>query len=172
MGQKLKKWCEGYDIQQAFTSVAYPQSNGHAEVTNRKILRILLVRLDRIGGSWVDELPSMLWVIRTAPKEGTRAMPFHLHYNEDNAERRFLELDLVDEARAKVVVRLMVYRQTMKQSYNRMVIPRSFQVGDLAWKKVKSVGDVTKLETPWARPFKVVEKFLSGAYYLEDEDKR
>ncbi|XP_042467184.1 uncharacterized protein LOC122050335 [Zingiber officinale] len=27
-GQELGKWCVGYDIQQAFTSMAYPQSNG------------------------------------------------------------------------------------------------------------------------------------------------
>ncbi|XP_042472317.1 uncharacterized protein LOC122054978 [Zingiber officinale] len=91
-------------------------------------------------------------------------------YDENNAERRHLELDLVDETRAKVVVQLMAYRQRMKQSYNRRVIPRSFQVGDLVWKKVKPVDDVTKLGAPWARPFKIVDKFHSSAYYLDDED--
>ncbi|XP_042450585.1 uncharacterized protein LOC122035205 [Zingiber officinale] len=99
----------------------------------------------------------MLWAIRTTPKDGTGATPFHLvyggqavipvevevesnriyHYNEDNAERRCLELDLVDEACTKAVVWLMAYRQRMKQSYNRRMIPRSFKVGDLVWKKVK-----------------------------------
>ncbi|XP_042396809.1 uncharacterized protein LOC121986954 [Zingiber officinale] len=144
VGQKLKEWCEGYDIHQAFTS------------------------------------------------EGTGATPFHLvyggeavvpvevgvesnqiqHYNENNAERRPLELDLVDEARAKAALRLMAYRHRMKQSYNRRVIPRSFQVDELVWMKVKSVGYVTKLEAPWAGPFRVVEKLRSGAYYLDDEDGR
>ncbi|XP_042415376.1 uncharacterized protein LOC122004577 [Zingiber officinale] len=126
------------------------------------------------------------------PKEGIAATPFHLmyggeavvpvevgvesdrlqHYDEDNAERRLLELDLADESRARAAIRLMAYRQRMKQNYNRRVIPRSFQVGDLVWKKVKSVGDITKLETPWVGPFKVVEKLRSGAYYLEDEGGR
>ncbi|XP_042404784.1 uncharacterized protein LOC121994983 [Zingiber officinale] len=156
---KLKEWYEGYDIQQAFTSVAYPQSNRQVEVANREILRILRIRLDHVGGSWVDELPSVLWVIHTTSKEGTGATPFHLvygseavvpvevgvefdriqHYNEDNAERRLLELGLV---------------------------------GDLVWKKVKPVGNVTKLEAQWGRPFKVVEKLRLSAYYLEDEDGR
>ncbi|XP_042419647.1 uncharacterized protein LOC122008107 [Zingiber officinale] len=124
------------------------------------------------------------------PKEGTGATPFHLiyggeavvpvevrvesnrlqHYVEDNAERRLLELDLVDESRAKAAILLMAYRQRMKQNYNRRVIPRLFQVGNLVWKKVKPIGDVTKLEAPWAGPFKVVEKLRLGAYYLEDED--
>ncbi|XP_042446464.1 uncharacterized protein LOC122031412 [Zingiber officinale] len=118
------EWSEGYDIQQVFTSVAYPQSNGQAEVGNREILWILCVRLDHVGGSWVDELPSMLWAIRMTPKEGTGATPFHMvyggkavvpvevgvksdriqHYNEDNAEQRLLELDLVDETRAKAII--------------------------------------------------------------------
>ncbi|XP_042386806.1 uncharacterized protein LOC121978541 [Zingiber officinale] len=129
-GRKLKEWCEEYGIQHAFTSVVYPQSNGQVEVANREILRILRVRLDHIGGSWVDELPGVLWAIRTTPKEGTGITPFHLvygdeaivpvevgvesnriqHYSEDNAERRLLELDFVDETRDKEVVRLMAYR--------------------------------------------------------------
>ncbi|XP_042379958.1 uncharacterized protein LOC121972341 [Zingiber officinale] len=93
-------------------------------------------------------------------------------YDASNAEWRQLELDMVDEARAKAAVRLMVYRQRMKQNYNRRVIPRAFQVGDFVWKKVKPVGDVSKLEAPWAGPFKVIEKLRLGAYYLEDEDGR
>ncbi|XP_042467182.1 uncharacterized protein LOC122050333 [Zingiber officinale] len=140
-----------YDIQQAFTLVTYPQSNGQAEVANREILRILRARLDHIGGSWVDELPIVLWTILTMPEEGIGATPFHLvygdeavvpvevgvesdrvqHYSEDNTKRRLLELDLVNESCAKVAVRLMAYRQRMKQNYNRRVIPRSFQADDL-----------------------------------------
>ncbi|XP_042396570.1 uncharacterized protein LOC121986684 [Zingiber officinale] len=150
------------------------------------------VRLDRVGGSWVDELPGVLWVIRTSLKEGTGVTPFHLvyggeavvpvevriksdrvrRYDKDNAERRQLELDLIEETRAKAVVRLMAYQQRMKQNYNRRVIPRAFQVGDLVWKKVKPIVNVTKLEAPWVGPFKVIEKLRSGAYYLEDEDGR
>ncbi|XP_042423601.1 uncharacterized protein LOC122011279 [Zingiber officinale] len=133
------------------------------EVTNREILRVLHARLNHMGGSWVDELPSVLWALRTTPKEGTGATPFHLvyggeaivaveieveydriqHYGEDNAKRRLLELDLMDKAH---VTRI--------------------------WKKVKLVDDVTKLEASWAGPFKVVEKLRSDAYYLEDEDGR
>ncbi|XP_042457675.1 uncharacterized protein K02A2.6-like [Zingiber officinale] len=122
-GQHLKEWCEWYGIQQAFTSVAYLQSNGQAEVTNREILRVLRAQLDHEGGCWVDELNEVLWVLRMTPKDGPGATPFHL-------------------------------------------------VGDLVWKKVKTVGDVSKLGAPWVGSFKIVEKLRSGAYYLEDEDGR
>ncbi|XP_042386781.1 uncharacterized protein LOC121978510 [Zingiber officinale] len=122
--------------------MAYPQSNGQAEVGNREILRVLRAQLDHVGGSWVDEL----WALCTTLKEGTGMTPFHMvyggeavapvevgvesdrvqHYNEGNTEQRHMEFDLLDETRAKEVVRLMAYRQRMKQNYNRRVIPRSF----------------------------------------------
>ncbi|XP_042465746.1 uncharacterized protein LOC122048218 [Zingiber officinale] len=126
--------CGGYDIQQAFTSVAYPQGNGQAEVVNQKIIRVLLAQLDHMGGNWVDELPSVLWALCTTPKEVTDVTPFQLmydsevvvpvevgvesdrvqHYDDENAERRMMELELVDEARAKAAARLTTYRQWIK----------------------------------------------------------
>ncbi|XP_042441268.1 uncharacterized protein LOC122026598 [Zingiber officinale] len=104
--------------------MAYPQGNGQAEVTNRKILRVLHARLDHMGGSWVDKLPSVLWYLRTTLKEGTDITPFQLvyggeavvpvevtvesdrvqHYDDGNIEQRMMELDLVDETRAKAIV--------------------------------------------------------------------
>ncbi|XP_042423058.1 uncharacterized protein LOC122010607 [Zingiber officinale] len=121
---------EGYNIQQVFTSVVYLQSNGQVEVTNREILRGLRAQLDQVRGSWVDELPSVLWVLRTTLKEVTDIIPFQLVcdgevvvpievgvesnqgqlYDEGNVERRLMELDLVDEARDKATVRLTAYR--------------------------------------------------------------
>ncbi|XP_042444105.1 uncharacterized protein K02A2.6-like [Zingiber officinale] len=116
-GLRLEEWCEGYGIQQAFTSVAYPQNNGQAEVTNWEILRGLRARLDHVGGSWVNGLPRILWALRTTPKEATDVTPFYLVYggeamvpvevevesdrvhlyDEENDERRRMDLDLVGE---------------------------------------------------------------------------
>ncbi|XP_042400803.1 uncharacterized protein LOC121990803 [Zingiber officinale] len=135
------------DAARAVATCLSCQSNGQAEVAIREILRVLRARLDHEGGSWVDVLPEVLWALRTTPKEGTEATPFHLVYggevivpvevgvesdrirvyDENNAELRHLELDLVDEVRAKATVRLMAYQQRMKQNYNRRIMPRSFQ---------------------------------------------
>ena len=79
-GDRILDWCNSYGIIQAFTSVAYLQSNGQAEVTNREIIRGLKTKLDHVGGSWVDELPSVLWVYRTTPREATGITPFQLVY--------------------------------------------------------------------------------------------
>ncbi|XP_042380073.1 uncharacterized protein LOC121972475 [Zingiber officinale] len=126
--RKDKEWCQG--IQQAFTSIAYPQSNGHAEATNREILRGLRARLNHVGGSWVDELQSVLWALRTTLKEVTGITSFQLVYggeglvpaevgvesdqvqlyDEGNIEQRLVELDLMDELRDKATIQLMAYR--------------------------------------------------------------
>ena len=55
-------------------------------------------------------------------------------YDGDNEGRRLMELDLIEEIRDKAATRLASYRQRMRQNYNKRVIPRFFQVGDLVWK--------------------------------------
>ncbi|XP_042374978.1 uncharacterized protein LOC121969122 [Zingiber officinale] len=179
-------------LQQAFTSVAYPQSNGQTKVINREIVRGLKVKLDHVGGDWVDELQSIIWTHRTTPRESTSLTPFHLVYDneamvpieirmpstrrmlydEENVERRLAELDLISEIRERTVARLEAYRQRMKQSYDRRVVPHLFGEGDLVWKRVKPVGDVVKLAPQWDESYKVIRKLASGAYYLQDNRGR
>ncbi|XP_073152936.1 uncharacterized protein [Henckelia pumila] len=62
---KVRAWCQEMNIEQIFTSVAYPQWNGQVEVTNRTIVQALKTRLDTAKGKWVEELPSVLWSYRT-----------------------------------------------------------------------------------------------------------
>ncbi|XP_074572624.1 uncharacterized protein LOC141829108 [Curcuma longa] len=106
-------------------------ANGQAEVTNREILCGLKTKLDHEGGSWVEELPCVLWSYRTTPRESTGITPFHLVYggeavvpievgvqsnrrrlyDEDNGECRRMELAFVTDDRDRAVARLTTYRQ-------------------------------------------------------------
>ncbi|XP_042418192.1 uncharacterized protein K02A2.6-like [Zingiber officinale] len=133
-GQKIHAWCKGFGITQSFASVAYPQRNGQTEVVNREIVRDLKVKLDHVGGNWVEELSSILWAYRTTPRESTGLTPFHLVYgneavvpieigvssvkrtlyDEGNAEWRLAELDLISETRDRTTARLEAYRQRMR----------------------------------------------------------
>ncbi|XP_011100645.1 uncharacterized protein LOC105178795 [Sesamum indicum] len=74
-GRKITEWCKELKIAQHFTAVANPQANGQAEVTNRTILQHLKTRLEN-KGSWVGELPRVLWAYRTTPRSATCETPF------------------------------------------------------------------------------------------------
>ncbi|XP_073278732.1 uncharacterized protein [Primulina huaijiensis] len=186
-GAKIQAWCKEMKIQQVFTSVAYPQSNGQVEVTNRTLVQGLKVRLGNAKGNWVEELPSVLWAYRTTPREGTKETPFSLvygneavlpaeiglesarimFYDEDNDARRATDLDLLEEKREAASIHMEAYKNRIAQSYNRRVVQRNFQVGDLVLRKVPEE-QRGKLDPKWEGPFKVIERLSSGAYYLEN----
>ena len=58
--KKFKEFCSEFKINHRFTSMAHPQSNGEAEVTNRTILRGLKARLTQAKSSWADDLYNVL----------------------------------------------------------------------------------------------------------------
>jgi hypothetical protein len=65
-------------------SMVHPQSNGKVERTNGLILSGIKPRLEaplhRAGGAWAEELPSILWNLRTTPNRSTCLTPFFLVY--------------------------------------------------------------------------------------------
>ncbi|XP_074572699.1 uncharacterized protein LOC141829184 [Curcuma longa] len=187
-GHKIQDWCKELEIIQAFISVTYSQSNGQAKVVNRELVKGLKIKLDQVQGNWVDELLGILWTYRTTPRDSTQMTPFHLvyggevvipievgeelskvfAYGSNNSDKRHIELDLLTETRELTAIRLPAYRRKMCQTYNKKVIPRSFQVEDFVWKKIKLVGHVGKLKPQWEESYKVTRWLSSESYYLED----
>ena len=70
-----------------FTSVAHPRSNGQAERANAEVLRGLRTKtfdsLRKSGRRWIDEVPAVLWSIRTTPNRATGQTPFALVYGAE-----------------------------------------------------------------------------------------
>ncbi|XP_073057374.1 uncharacterized protein [Primulina eburnea] len=143
-------------IQQVFNSIAYPQSNGQVEVTNRMVVQGLKVRLGKAKGNWVDELPMVL-----RAEIGLELVRV-LFYDEDNDMKRATDLDLLEEKREAASIRMEAYKNRIEQYYNRRIIQRSFQVRDLVLRKVQEQ-QRGKLEPNWEGPFKVIQKLNSGA---------
>ncbi|XP_011100846.1 uncharacterized protein LOC105178958 [Sesamum indicum] len=81
-GRKTTEWCKELKIVQHFTAVANLQANGQTEVTNRLILQHLKIRMES-KGSWVEELPGVLWACRTTPRTATGETPFFLVYRTE-----------------------------------------------------------------------------------------
>jgi hypothetical protein len=71
MGIKLK-----------FASGAHPKTNGQVKKANglicNGIKKRLLAPLEKDKHAWVDELPSVLWSLRTTPNAATQETPFFL----------------------------------------------------------------------------------------------
>ncbi|XP_038715016.1 uncharacterized protein LOC120008706 [Tripterygium wilfordii] len=80
---KFKEFCGGYGIKNIYSTPAYPQCNGQAEVSNKIILDGIKKRLESFNGRWVEELPSVLWAYRTTLRKSTGESPFVLAYGAE-----------------------------------------------------------------------------------------
>jgi transposase InsO family protein len=80
--KEFKDYCEGLGIKLKFASVAHPTTNGQVEKANglicSAIKKRLLAPLEKAKHAWIDELPSVLWSLRTTPSAATQETHFFL----------------------------------------------------------------------------------------------
>jgi transposase InsO family protein len=80
--KEFKNYCEGLGIKFKFASVAHPKTNEQVKKTNGLICsgikKRLLAPLEKAKSTWVEELPSVLWSLRTMPNAATQESPFFL----------------------------------------------------------------------------------------------
>ncbi|KAK1628948.1 hypothetical protein QYE76_003263 [Lolium multiflorum] len=190
--KEFKAYCAEVGIKLSFASVAHPQTNGQVEKANgiicNGIKKRLLGPLEKARHTWPEELPSVLWSIRTTPNTATHETPFFLvhgaeavlpieiehdaprvtEYDEETS-RKALEddVDALDEARDEVLSRVAKYQQDLKNYHSRRLRPRSFQVGDLVLRLNQKSHE--KLESPWLGPYIVTEVIEGGAYRIKDK---
>ena len=187
--EEFRAFCDSQGTRVDYASVAHPQSNGQAERANGLILKGLKPRLMRdlkhAAGAWVDELPSVLWGLRTTPNRSTGRTPFFLVYgaeavlpsdllhnaprveiyNEAEAEQaRQDAVDLLEEEREMALIRSTIYQQDLRRFHARNVRGRAFQEGDLVLRVDQHKPH--KLAPSWEGPFIVTKVLHNGAYRL------
>jgi hypothetical protein len=117
-----------------------------------EIKKQLLAPLEKAKHAWVDELPSVLWSLRTTPNAATQEIPFFLVHGTEavlpveitheapriaaydeatSTEALQDDVDALDEARDVALVRATQYQQNLRNYHSSRVRPRSFVVGDL-----------------------------------------
>ncbi|XP_022864755.1 uncharacterized protein LOC111384672 [Olea europaea var. sylvestris] len=69
--KKVRNLCEELGIKKHFSTPHHPQANGQVEVVNKSIKHVPNRKLDASKGALVDELPKVLWAIRTTTKTPT-----------------------------------------------------------------------------------------------------
>ncbi|KAK2997226.1 hypothetical protein RJ639_026117 [Escallonia herrerae] len=190
----FRTFCANLSIEQRFTSVAHPQTNGQTEVTNRTLLQGIKKKLNGAKGLWVDELPKILWAYNTTTRTSTGETPFSLSFGTDalipveiglpslrvvtddpaqNEEDLRANLDLLDERREQAAVRLAAYKHRVSKFYDQRVQHRAFRVGDLVLRRIEASAPreaVGKLAPNWEGPYRVVKLAGPGAYHLEHID--
>ncbi|XP_022869801.1 uncharacterized protein LOC111389152 [Olea europaea var. sylvestris] len=69
--KKMRDLCDELGIKKDFSTPHHPQANGQVEAVNETIKDTLKMKLDTSKGAWVDELPHVLWAIRTTSRIAT-----------------------------------------------------------------------------------------------------
>jgi transposase InsO family protein len=149
---EFQDFAKNLGIKLKYASMAHPKSNGQVEKANGLVCgglkKRLLRPLKRAAGAWVEELPSVLWSLRTTPNSSMGYTPFFLlfrseavlptdiryiaprvvAYVEEDADKALADAqDLLDEARDVALVRSAVYQQSLRNYHSRRVHGRSFE---------------------------------------------
>ena len=190
---EFKWFCEDNGIRLDVSSLAHPQGNGQVERMNAIVLSGIKPRLieplEKTPGCWLDELPSVLWSIRTTPNRSTGYTPFFMVYGaeaviptdiihdsprvqlyteQEVKEARENDVNLLEEQRELALARSAIYQQNLRRYHSRKVNPRVFREGDLVLRLVQRTEGRHKLSPPWEGPFIVSKALHNDAYYLID----
>ncbi|XP_026378771.1 uncharacterized protein LOC113273235 [Papaver somniferum] len=83
VNQTVMDLLDQYGIKFHTSTVYYPQGSGHAEATNKTLLRILSRMVYDHHRSWHEQLPLALWAYRISRRSSTGASSYSLVYGED-----------------------------------------------------------------------------------------
>ena len=150
--------------------MAHPWANGQVERINGLVLDSLKKRLydanTKKGGKWIQELPHVVWGLRTQPSKATGQSPFFLTYGSEAIlpayimwkslrvesyqegeadEARQLELDSVEEARINALT----------QGYNEGFTDADGNEVPNSW----NIEHLRKFY-PWSKQSSVVSRFI------------
>jgi hypothetical protein len=148
-------------------------------------------RLNKSGRKWLQELPVVVWSLRTTPSKAIGFTPFFLVYGaevilptdleygsprvrgyNEGANKRAREdsLDQLDEARIVALMHSARYQQALRRYQARKVQCRDFSEGDLVLRPRQDNRGRHKLSPPWEGPYIVVKVLKPGTYKLVNED--
>ena len=80
----FRRYCCDLGIMNRYSTPAYPQRNGQAEVVNKVIVNGLKKRLNDAKGKWMEELSHVLWTYRTISCKSIGETPFSMTYGVED----------------------------------------------------------------------------------------
>jgi hypothetical protein len=117
-------------------------------------------RLSAYDKKWVEELPIVLWSMRTIANRPRVKQHFSLCTN----------LELLEDKCDIAAFRVEIYQQALQKYHSQRVHGRALSIEDLVLKRDQRTKDKTKLTPPWQGPYIMVEIARPRAYRLVEID--
>jgi 6-pyruvoyl-tetrahydropterin synthase len=195
MSHQFREFAESLKIKLLNSSPYYAQANGQAEANNKVLIKIIKKRIKDNLRKWHEKLSEALWAHRTSRHRATKVTPFELVYGQEVVlpvevslqnlriteqdyllakEYTKLMMEKVDEAPESRLKALEEIEKKVKiaKAYNKRVVKKSFQVGDLVWKTILPLGTQSgkfgKWSSSWEGPFRVIRVVPDNAYFVEN----
>jgi hypothetical protein len=197
MSHQFREFTESMKIKLLNSSPYYAQANGQAEASNKVLIKIIKKNIKDDPRRWHEKLLEVIWVHRTSRHGATKVTPLELIYGQEAvllvevslqnlriigqdylSAKEYTELmDKIDEAlesRLRAFEEIEKEKVKIAKAYNKCVVGKSFQVGDLVWKMILLLGNRSgkfgKWSPSWEGPFRVIRVVLGNAYFMEDHE--
>jgi hypothetical protein len=164
MSHQFMEFTEPMKIKLLNSSPYYAQANGQVEASNKVLIKIIKKRIKDTPRRWHKKLSEALWAHRTSKHGATKVTPFEPVYGQEvvlpmeiglqslraighgnlsTREYHELMMDKIDDApesRFKVLEEIEKEKVKIASAYNKRVVEKSFQAGDLVWKMILLLG--------------------------------
>jgi hypothetical protein len=176
---------ESLKIKLLNSSPYYVQANGQVKASNKVLIKIIKKGIKDNPRKWHEKLSEALWAHRTSGHRAMKITPFEHVYGQEVVlpvevslqnlritrqdylsakEYTELMMDKVDEApesRLKALEEIEKEKVKIAKAYNKRIMEKSFQVGDLVWKTILPLGTQSgkfgKWSPSWEGPFRVIQ---------------
>ncbi|KAK4386210.1 hypothetical protein Sango_2491600 [Sesamum angolense] len=146
----IDKLCKKFGFKQRNSSMYYVAANGLAEAFNKTLCNLLKKVVAKSKRDWHERIGEALWAYRTTIRTPTQATPYALVYGveavlplvqqipslriaiqaglteEENAQIRLEELEVLDEKKLEAQQRLECYQARLSRAFNKNVRLHSF----------------------------------------------